>query len=63
MVGVAHLKTGSLNDVAAVAGIVNGNSGHRYVLVAIANHPQANAFRPVIESLIDWTVRDASPQP
>ena len=63
VVGVAHLKTGSLNDVAAVAGIVNGNSGHRYVLVAIANHPQANAFRPVIESLIDWTVRDASPQP
>ncbi|MFC5496764.1 D-alanyl-D-alanine carboxypeptidase/D-alanyl-D-alanine-endopeptidase [Caenimonas terrae] len=56
--GLAHLKTGSLRDVAAVAGIVHGASGRRYVLVAIANHPNAAAARPAIDALIDWTARD-----
>jgi len=57
-VGLAHLKTGSLRDVAGAAGIVHGASGRRYVLVAIANHPQAGAIRPAIEALVDWTARD-----
>jgi serine-type D-Ala-D-Ala carboxypeptidase/endopeptidase (penicillin-binding protein 4) len=57
-VGLAHLKTGSLRDVAGVAGYVHAASGKRYVLVAIANHPQANAARPAIEALIDWAARD-----
>jgi serine-type D-Ala-D-Ala carboxypeptidase/endopeptidase (penicillin-binding protein 4) len=56
--GLAHLKTGSLRDVAAVAGIVHAASGRRYVLVAIANHPNAAAARPAIDALIDWTARD-----
>ncbi len=54
----AHLKTGSLRDVAAVAGYVHAASGKRYVLVAIANHPNANAARPAIEALLDWAVKD-----
>ncbi len=57
-VGLAHLKTGSLRGVAGVAGFVHGASGRRYVLVAIANHPQAAALRPAIEALVDWTARD-----
>jgi serine-type D-Ala-D-Ala carboxypeptidase/endopeptidase (penicillin-binding protein 4) len=57
-VGLAHLKTGSLRDVSGVAGYVHGASGRRYVLVAIAHHPQAQAARPVIEALIEWTARD-----
>jgi D-alanyl-D-alanine carboxypeptidase/D-alanyl-D-alanine-endopeptidase (penicillin-binding protein 4) len=59
--GAAHLKTGSLRDVAAVAGFVLGTSGRRYVLIAIANHPApgvANAARPVFDALIDWTQAD-----
>ncbi len=60
-VGIAHLKTGSLRDVSAVAGYVLGNSGRRYVLVAIANHPQAAAARPAIEALIEWVARDNQP--
>jgi D-alanyl-D-alanine carboxypeptidase/D-alanyl-D-alanine-endopeptidase (penicillin-binding protein 4) len=56
--GLAHLKTGSLRDVAAVAGYVHAASGRRYVLVAIANHPNAAAARPAFDALIDWTVRD-----
>ena len=56
--GVAHLKTGSLRDVLAVAGYVHAASGRRYVLVAVVNHPGASAARPVLDALIDWTARD-----
>ena len=57
--GLAHLKTGSLRDVAGVAGYVHGANGQRWVLVAIANHPQASAaaMRPVVEALVDWAAR------
>ena len=56
--GSAHLKTGSLRDVVAVAGYVHAASGQRYALVAIANHPNANAARPALDALLEWAVRD-----
>ena len=56
--GNAHLKTGSLRDVAAVAGYVHGSSGRRYVLIAIVNHPNASAARPAFDALLDWTMKD-----
>ena len=56
--GLAHLKTGSLRDVTAVAGYVHGAGGRRFVLVAIANHPNAAAFRPVIDALVEWAARE-----
>jgi D-alanyl-D-alanine carboxypeptidase/D-alanyl-D-alanine-endopeptidase (penicillin-binding protein 4) len=56
--GRAHLKTGSLRDVTAVAGYVHGASGQRYVLVAMVNHPNASAARPAFEALMDWAVDD-----
>ena len=57
--GMAQMKTGSLRDVAAVAGYVRGASGRRYVLIAIANHPTlVNAARPVFDALMDWTAQD-----
>ena len=56
--GRAHLKTGSLRDVVAVAGYVHAVSGRRYVLVALINHPNANAARPAIDALLDWAVKD-----
>ncbi|HEY0201985.1 MAG TPA: D-alanyl-D-alanine carboxypeptidase/D-alanyl-D-alanine-endopeptidase [Burkholderiaceae bacterium] len=55
--GTAHLKTGSLRDVAAAAGYVHATNGRRYVLVAIANHPNAAGLRPAIDALIDWTAQ------
>ena len=58
--GMAHLKTGSLRDVAGVAGYVLGTSGRRYVLVAIVNHPNANAARPALDALLQWTLDDGS---
>jgi D-alanyl-D-alanine carboxypeptidase/D-alanyl-D-alanine-endopeptidase (penicillin-binding protein 4) len=57
-VGLAHLKTGSLRDVTGVAGIVHAAGGRRYVLVAIANHPNAGAIRPAIDALVEWTARE-----
>jgi D-alanyl-D-alanine carboxypeptidase/D-alanyl-D-alanine-endopeptidase (penicillin-binding protein 4) len=56
--GSAHLKTGSLRDVAAVAGYVLGASGKRYVLVAIVNYPGAVAARPAIDALVEWAMKD-----
>jgi D-alanyl-D-alanine carboxypeptidase/D-alanyl-D-alanine-endopeptidase (penicillin-binding protein 4) len=57
--GRAHLKTGSLRDVAGVAGYVLSNSGKRYVLVAVINHPNAGAARPALDALVQWAMRDA----
>jgi D-alanyl-D-alanine carboxypeptidase/D-alanyl-D-alanine-endopeptidase (penicillin-binding protein 4) len=57
--GRAHLKTGSLRDVAALAGYVLSASGKRYVLVAMIQHPNAEAARPALEALVNWVARDA----
>jgi serine-type D-Ala-D-Ala carboxypeptidase/endopeptidase (penicillin-binding protein 4) len=62
--GVAHLKTGSLNNVAARAGFVHaqkaGSEGKRYVLVAIINSESPTAMgnaRGVFDALIEWTAK------
>jgi len=57
--GHAHLKTGSLNGVAGIAGYVLSDSGRRYVLVAIVNHANAAAARPALDALVQWALRDA----
>ncbi|MEP7298959.1 MAG: D-alanyl-D-alanine carboxypeptidase, partial [Burkholderiales bacterium] len=59
----AHLKTGSLRDVAGVAGYVLANSGRRYVVVAIANHANANAARPAFDALVQWAAGDSAAAP
>jgi D-alanyl-D-alanine carboxypeptidase/D-alanyl-D-alanine-endopeptidase (penicillin-binding protein 4) len=58
--GRAHLKTGSLRDVAGIAGYVLANSGRRYVVVAIANHPNANAARAAFDALVQWAANDTA---
>ncbi|OYT98077.1 MAG: D-alanyl-D-alanine carboxypeptidase/D-alanyl-D-alanine-endopeptidase [Burkholderiales bacterium PBB1] len=58
LTGRAHLKTGSLRDVAAVAGYLLAPSGRRYVLVGIVNHPNASAARPALEALIQWAANE-----
>ncbi len=56
--GSAHLKSGSLRDVMAIAGYVDAASGRRQVLVAIVNHTDANQARPVLDALVEWAARD-----
>lgn len=57
--GRAHLKTGSLRDVAGLAGYLLSDSGRRYVLVAVINHPNANQARPALDAVVQWGLRDA----
>ena len=61
VIGNAWLKTGSLRDVASVAGYVQGQSGQRYSLVAVLHHPHAHQARAVLDQLLEWTVRDTDP--
>ena len=62
VIGNAWLKTGSLRDVASVAGYVQGQSGQRYTLVAVLHHANAHQARAALDQLLEWTVRDtASP--
>ena len=58
VIGQAFIKTGSLRDVTAVAGYVNGNSGARYIVVGMVNHPNAGAARPALDALIQWAVQE-----
>ena len=55
-VGRAHLKTGSLRDVAARAGYVLAANGKRYALVVMVNHANATAARPAMDALVQWTM-------
>jgi D-alanyl-D-alanine carboxypeptidase/D-alanyl-D-alanine-endopeptidase (penicillin-binding protein 4) len=57
-IGNAQLKTGTLRDVASVAGYATGRSGQRYVVVGIVNHPLAPAARPALDALVEWTVKE-----
>jgi serine-type D-Ala-D-Ala carboxypeptidase/endopeptidase (penicillin-binding protein 4) len=63
LIGHAWLKTGSLRDVASVAGYVQGESGRLYTVVAIVNHANASQARPALDRLLDWTVHDQAQRP
>lgn len=59
--GRAHLKTGSLRDVAGIAGYVLADNGRRYVIVAIINHPNATRGRAALDQLAQWAMRTGGP--
>ena len=54
--GRAHLKTGSLNEVSAIAGYLHGSRGQRWVIVAILNGAQVHGdeARGVLEAVLRW---------
>jgi serine-type D-Ala-D-Ala carboxypeptidase/endopeptidase (penicillin-binding protein 4) len=52
--GTAHIKTGMLNDVRAIAGYVHAASGRRYAVVAIVNHRHAQRSDRAHDALLDW---------
>ena len=55
--GLARMKTGTLRNVAALAGFVSDPQGRPHVLVAFINHEQARAGRPALDALVDWVAR------
>nr|WP_236651161.1 D-alanyl-D-alanine carboxypeptidase [Aquabacterium fontiphilum] len=59
--GHAHIKTGSLDGVMGVAGYVLGQSGQRYVVVAVVDHPQASQARAWLNAVLEWVRNDAPP--
>ena len=52
--GFAHVKTGTLNDVRSLAGYVLARNGHRYAVVLMINHPNADAARDAQDALLEW---------
>lgn len=52
--GQAHLKTGYLEGVRAIAGYVRDSAGQRHVVVCFINHPNAGRARPVMEAVVQW---------
>ena len=56
MVGRGRMKTGTLNDVRAIAGYIDGRSGKRYAVVSIFDHPNAQtaASKRVHDLFMQW---------
>ena len=52
--GQAHVKTGTLAEVRAVAGYVLAASGRYYVVVLLVNHPAAGGAQPAQDALLQW---------
>ena len=54
--GIAHLKTGSLDDVVAIAGYLHARSGRRFVVVTMQNHEDIHRGpgQEVQEALLRW---------
>lgn len=52
--GKAHLKTGSLEQVRAVAGYLLDAKGRRYVVVWIANGERAHKSKAGQEAMLNW---------
>ena len=59
-IGRAHLKTGSIDGVAAIAGVVQDRNERRWVVVAVINDPRASASRAVLQATVGW-VADTAP--
>lgn len=52
--GNAHLKTGSLRDVSALAGYVVSARGQRTSFVMLVNHPNARRSEAAQRALLEW---------
>jgi D-alanyl-D-alanine carboxypeptidase/D-alanyl-D-alanine-endopeptidase (penicillin-binding protein 4) len=62
--GQAHLKTGSLANVAALAGVVHGEDGRRHAVVVMLNHPLATGAeaRAVLDEVVAAAMAAVTPQ-
>ncbi|HQT27311.1 MAG TPA: D-alanyl-D-alanine carboxypeptidase, partial [Burkholderiales bacterium] len=52
--GRAWIKTGSLEDVRAIAGLVQGRTGKRYIVVCMVNDANAKAAKSFEDRLLEW---------
>ena len=61
LAGTAHLKTGTLRDVSALAGYVDGTNGRRMSFVMLVNHANANRSRIAQRALLEWVEAGGRP--
>lgn len=52
--GQAHVKTGLLSDVRAIAGYVLDRSGRRHAVVMVVNHANAHQTQQAQDALLAW---------
>lgn len=52
--GQAHMKTGALTDVRALAGYVRDRKGRRTVVIFFVNHAKAAQMRSAMDALVNW---------
>ena len=52
--GNAHIKTGTLRDVRAIAGYVAAKDGQTWIVVSLINDPRASGARAAHDALLDW---------
>lgn len=52
--GYAHIKTGNLDGVYAIAGYVLNRDEHRYIVVMMVNDANAALAEPAFAALLDW---------
>lgn len=55
--GRAHLKTGYLDGVRALAGYVLDNSGRRWIVVFLLNDPNFRLGKPAMDALLLWVAK------
>lgn len=58
LAGNAHIKTGTLRNVRAIAGYVTAASGRRYALTLIINGPHAEGSAPAQDALLRWVYQN-----
>lgn len=59
LAGHAHLKTGTLDDVKAMAGYVDAADGKKWIVTFIINHSNAARGRAAQDALIEWVEQQA----
>jgi D-alanyl-D-alanine carboxypeptidase/D-alanyl-D-alanine-endopeptidase (penicillin-binding protein 4) len=52
--GRAHLKTGYLEEVRAIAGYAQDSHDKRWVVVCLINDPKSRLGKPAIDALLKW---------
>ena len=52
--GHAHIKTGTINGVRAIAGYMLDHTARRHIVVMMVNHPKAAESRPAQDALLEW---------
>ena len=52
--GQAHVKTGTLNDTRAIAGYLLDQTGRRWIVIMMANHPNAVQTQAAQDALVNW---------